>query len=199
MGKNISLKTMFLSVIVLLLAGGAALTFHVIRQTPGIEPTRNASPSPLYEPGDRPTTIFLKEVETESGKTVNVAATIHESKMRENQMQQAILAYLQGPRTGLVQVPVPDGLALNEFYFTPTGTAVVDLSVDQVNKEKTGFYDEALFVRGLIETLTGNFFEVKQVKILVDGQDAPTILGHYALGTSEASMPGSITSNGPLR
>jgi hypothetical protein len=199
MGKKNYLKIMLSSAIILALAGGTALTLHFGRFAKSIEAAKSVSRSPLYEPGDRPTTIFLKEVETENGKAVNVASTIHQSKIRENQMQQAIEAYLQGPRTGPVQVPVPDGMALNEFYFTPSGTAVVDLSVDQVKKEKTGFYDEALFVRGLIETLTGNFFEVKQVKVLVEGQDAPTILGHYALGTSEASMPVSAASNGPVR
>jgi spore germination protein GerM len=196
MEKKVSFKIMLSLAVFLALVVGAVLTPHFIRVTPIIEPAHNSSHSPLYEPGDRPTTIFLKEVETESGKTVNVASTIRQSKIRENQMQQAVEAYLQGPRTGRVQVPVPDGMALNEFYFTPAGAAVVDLSVDQVKKEKTGFYDEALFVRGLIETLTGNFFEVKQVKILVEGQDASTLLGHYALGTSEASMPSSIAAGG---
>jgi hypothetical protein len=113
-------------------------------------------------------------------------------------MKQAILAYLSGPRTGSRQVPVPEGLSLNEFYFTPSGVAVADLSTANVNKEKVGFYEEAFFIRGLIETLTGNFFEVKQVKVLVEGQDQATILGHYALGTSEASMPVSASSTGPV-
>jgi len=28
------------------------------------------------------------------------------------------------------------------------------------------------------------------VKILVEGQDAPTLMGHYALGTNENNAPG---------
>jgi hypothetical protein len=193
------LPKLLLSAGILLLGSWALLwVARWVKPAPKIEPAHNASRSPLFEPGDRPTTIFLRGVETESGKTLNIPATIRESKTRANQMQQAVLAYLQGPRTGRIQVPVPDGMALNEFYFTPTGAAVVDLSVDQVKKENSGFYEEALFVRGLIETLTSNFFEVKQVKVLVGGQDAPTILGHYALGTSEASMPVSAASNVPV-
>ena len=39
-----------------------------------------------------------------------------------------------------------------------------------------------------------NFFEVKQVKVLVDGQDAPTLGGHYALGTSDTSAPVTATA-----
>ncbi len=197
--KNNFFPKILVSVVILCVSiGGIVLVFHWIRSKPKIEPVHNATHSPLYEPGDRPTTIFLKEVEMESGKAINVPAVIRESKIRANQMQQAVLAYLLGPRTGPVQVPVPDGVALNEFYFTPTGAAVVDLSIGQVQKEKVGFTDESLFVRGLIETLSGNFFEIKQVKVLVDGQDAPTIFGHYALGTSEASKPVSVLAAGPI-
>jgi hypothetical protein len=194
MKKDMIPKILISLVILCVSIGGVILVIHWIRSMPKITPVHNATHSPLYEPGDRPTTIFLKEVEVESGKAINVGAVIHESKLRANQMQQAVLAYLQGPRTGRLQVPVPDGMALNEFYFTPTGAAVVDLALDQVQKEKVGFYDETLFIRGLIDTLTSNFFEVKQVKVLVDGQDAPTLLGHYALGTSEASMPVSASA-----
>src|SRR5579871_1402432 len=161
------------------------LAFRHFHGSPRLEPLHSQSQSPLYETGDKPVTIYIKAVALESGKMVNAAATIRQSKSRVNQMKQAILAYLEGSRKGPVQVPVPEGTALNEFYFTPTGAAVADLSVSQVKRERVGFYEETLFVRGLIETLTGNFFEVKQVKILVDGQDQPTLFGHYALATSE--------------
>lgn len=186
-------KPLGISVAVILLAVFATLTIHFLRSRHDIENRHAVNLSPLYEPGDRPTTVFIKSVEAETGKVINVGATIRESKSRSNQMKQAVLAYLNGPRKGRNQVPVPEGMSLNEFYFTPTGAAVVDLSTSQVKKEKNGFYEEALFVRGLIDALTSNFFEVKQVKVLVDGQDQETILGHYALGTSEAGMP--VTGN----
>jgi len=165
--------------------------------SPKVEKNRLAVHSPLFDPGDKTTSVLLKEVEMETGKMLNITASIHQSKVRANQMQQTVLAYLQGPRSGQVQVPVPEGTALNEFYFTPAGAAVVDLSVGQVKKESVGFYEEALFVRGLIDSLTGNFFEIKQVKVLVEGQDAPTIFGHYALGTSEVNGPAPAAPKGP--
>jgi hypothetical protein len=87
-------------------------------------------------------------------------------------------------------VPVPAGLVLNEFFFTPQGMAVVDLSTAQVVPGSFGFFEETLFIRCLIETLSQNFFEIKQVKVLVDGQEAPTLGGHYALGTADlGSVP----------
>lgn len=185
---------LFLLVLAVLAAGAVLWALRWTHSGTPMEPAEVSQSSPLFEPGDRPTTVFIKAVDVENGKMLNMAAVIRQSKDRVNQMKQAVLAYLQGTRQGKVQVPVPEGMGLNEFYFTPTGAAVVDLSTSKVKKEKVGFYEEALFVRGLIETLTGNFFEVKQVKILVEGQDQPTLLGHYALGTSEAALP--VTESG---
>src|SRR5579859_5301553 len=73
--------------------------------------------SPLFEPRDRAINIIVKEVDMETGRPLNVNATIHESKSRYNQMKQAVLALLMGPRSGKAQVPVPEGMELNEFYF----------------------------------------------------------------------------------
>jgi Sporulation and spore germination len=182
----------------LLLAAGAVFwTVRSRRRVPSFREVRGPNQSPLYEAGDRPTTVFLKGLGGGGDRLLNVAAVIRLSKIRANQMKQTVLAYLSGSQ-GQVRLPVPEGLALNEFYVTPAGTAVVDLSTDQVAKNSVGFFQEALFIRGLIDSLTDNFGEIKEVRVLVDGQDAPTLLGHYALGTSEPSLPVSISANEPV-
>lgn len=145
--------------------------------------------SPLYEPGDKPMKVFIKAVEIEDGKLFNFPRTIYRSKDRDNQMRQVLLDFFNGPRRGKDQVPVPDGLKLNDFYFTPQGMAVVDISTSDVDPGHFGFYEEVLFIRGLIGTLSQNFYEIKQVKILVDGKEAQTLAGHYALGTAELGGP----------
>jgi hypothetical protein len=149
----------------------------------------SANNSPLYEPGDRPMKVYIKVVEMDNGKFINLQTTIYQSKSRIHQMRQLLLAFLNGPRTGKGQVPVPEGLRLNEFYFTPQGLAVADVSTSAIPAGSFGFYEEVLFVRGLIETLSQNFFEIKQVKVLVDGKESPTLAGHYALGTAELGGP----------
>jgi hypothetical protein len=151
-------------------------------------PAPTTTQAPLYAPQDKPMTIVLKGWNSQAARMVGYKATIRQSKSRYNQIKQAVLAYLQGPREGVVQVPVPEGMALNQFYLTVDGSAVVDLSLSGIDKESFGFFEETLFVRGLIESLSTNFFEVRQVKILVDGKDATTLGGHYALGTSEVNM-----------
>jgi hypothetical protein len=141
--------------------------------------------SPLYEPGDKPMKVYLRAVEMDNGKFFNLQTTIYQSKTRDNQMRQLLLAFLNGARTGKDQVPVPEGLKLNDFYFTPQGVAVVDVSTSDIQPGRFGFYEEVLFIRGLIESLSQNFFEIKQVKVLVNGNEAPTLAGHYALGTAD--------------
>jgi hypothetical protein len=167
---------------------GAALLLWVLifhRSVKKIELNHNANSSPLYEAGDKPTKVFIKAVEMDNGRLFNLQTTIYQSKSRVNQMRQVLLAFLNGPRTGKDQVPVPEGLKVNDFYFTPQNMAVVDLSSAEVKPGQFGFYEEVLFIRGLIESLSQNFYEIKQVKVLVDGKEAPTLAGHYALGTAD--------------
>ena len=157
------------------------------------ESLHSANNSPLFETGDKPEKVFIKTVEMASGKFFNLSATIYQSKSRVNQMRQVLLGFLNGPRSGKLQVPVPEGLKVNEFYFTPRGLAVVDVSTAGIPPGSFGFYEEVLFIRGLIETLSQNFFEIKQVRVLVDGKESPTLAGQYALGT--ADLGGVVTQS----
>jgi hypothetical protein len=142
--------------------------------------------SPLFEPDDKPLTILVREVDLGTGRPLLAKETIRESRSRYNQMKQAVLFYLEGSRRkGSAEVPSPEGIVLNELFFTPKGEVVVDLSVSGVDRSGIGFYEENLFIRGLIEVFTRNFYEVRRVRILVDGRDEPTLFGHYALGTTE--------------
>jgi hypothetical protein len=163
------------------------LKFHGKSKT--LELSHNVNNTPLFETGDKPMKVYIKAVEMDNGKLFNLQETIYQSKTRINQMRQLLLVFLNGPRTGKDQVPVPEGLKLNDFYFTPQGTAVVDISTNQIVPGKFGFYEEVLFIRALIETMSQNFFEIKQVKVLVDGKDANTLAGHYALGSADLGAP----------
>jgi len=147
---------------------------------------------PLFAPEDKPMKVNLKGLDLQTGKWADFPVTIRQSKSRLNQMKQAVLAFLDANR----KLDIPPGLSLNEFYLTAQGQAVVDVSTEELAPGSMGFYEELLFIRGLIETLTKNFPEVKEIKLLVNGLDAPTLAGHYALGTSEAApAPAAGNSN----
>jgi hypothetical protein len=151
----------------------------------------NSNQLPLYTSGDKPIKINLKTLDSETGKWSDLPVTIYQSKSRLNQVKQAVLLFIDYSQ----ELGVPPGLSVNEIYLTPEGNAIVDISTTGLTPSSMGFYDELLFVRGLIETLSKNFPAVRQVKLLVDGQDAPTIAGQYALGTSESAVAVKTPTN----
>jgi len=157
---------------------------HETAQVPGV------SDSPLYEAKDRPATLFLRGLDETTGRLVNFPWVIRLSQNRLNQLKQLILTYFKGSASGKTRTPMLAGLELNEIYWTPDNLVVVDVSTVRLKTEKTGYWEEMLFVRGLIETVARNFYEVRQVKILVDGREGSTLAGHYALGYSESAVSG---------
>jgi spore germination protein GerM len=195
MKRPISNVQKALAAVLLLALALGLIWFLKHRAHKKIELAHNAYNSPLYEPGDKPMKVYIKAVEMDNGRLFNLEQTIYQSKTRVNQMRQLLQIFLNGPRTGKDQVPVPEGLKLNDFYFTSQGIAVVDLSTAEIPPGRFGFYEEVLFIRGLIETLSQNFFEIKQVKVLVNGNESLTLAGHYALGTADLGSMAAQTGN----
>jgi hypothetical protein len=147
--------------------------------------------APLFSPEDKPMKVNLKGLDLKTGKWTDFPIVIRQSKSRLNQMKQAVLAFVDQSS----RLDIPEGITVNEFYFTPQGGAVVDVSTAGLKAGSMGFYEELLFIRGLIETLSKNFSEVKQIKLLVNGLDAATLAGHYALGTSETAGAAPSATN----
>jgi hypothetical protein len=166
----------------------AAIHFKGSKAAMPVGADATAGEAPLFSPEDKPMKVNLKGLDIKTGKWMDFPVTIRQSKSRLNQMKQAVLAFVDQSS----RLDIPEGITVNEFYLTPQGGAVVDVSTAGLKAGSMGFYEELLFIRGLIETLSKNFSEVKQIKLLVDGLDASTLAGHYALGTSETA--GAATS-----
>jgi len=171
--------------------GAAALHDRALKSMAPAVTDADTVELPLFAPEDKPLKVNLKGLDLRTGKWADFPVTIRQSKSRLNQMKQAVLAFVaQGNR-----LDIPAGLTVNEVYFTPQEGAVVDVSTANLTAGSMGFYEELLFIRGLIETLTKNFSEVRQIKLLVNGLDAPTLAGHYALGTTETATTASAATN----
>lgn len=94
----------------------------------------------------------------------------------EEAMVQVARRYVEGqPGEGLFS-PFPDGCTVRTLYLLPGGRLVVDLSGPVT--AGAGTSAEALRVYGLIDTLAANFPEVRSVRILVEGRQVETLLGH---------------------
>lgn len=97
----------------------------------------------------------------------------------QSQAREALVAVFADPRTA--QTAILKEVKLRGFFFEVSGTAYVDLSPLQQNGVKASAGEELLAVYTLVNTLTNNFEEIKQVRILIDGKEAQTLAGHIDL------------------
>ena len=87
---------------------------------------------------------------------------------------------LAGSEKGLI-CPFPEKTQLREFYLSEDGTAFVDFSGEVRNDHPFGSSADIATVYSLVNTLTFNIKEIKQVVILVDGRESQTLGGHIDL------------------
>ncbi len=94
------------------------------------------------------------------------------------QAREAIVALFKDQRAS--QAPVLKELRFKTVYLDAAGTAYVDLSLPREKSVKASEWEELTAVYALVNTLTQNFEEIKQVRFLIEGKEAQT-LGHLDL------------------
>jgi hypothetical protein len=76
---------------------------------------------------------------------------------------------------------LPAEATLLAFYIQPDGTAIADFSDELASAMPSGILSEQLAVQSIAQTLGANVTGIKQLKILVHGQEADTLAGHLDL------------------
>jgi Sporulation and spore germination len=122
-------------------------------------------PVTLYSPSD--------------GMLAPVPAAIKRQPDTQAQARQALIALFTDQRSS--QAAVLKDLKLHEFYLDASGTAYVDLAPNQQMQLKASLGEELLALYAVVDTLTLNFEEIKQVMFLLDGKEARTLAGHVDL------------------
>jgi spore germination protein GerM len=89
-------------------------------------------------------------------------------------------ALIKGPQKGLVRT-IPAGTELSAIYIDPDNVCYVDLSESVTKKHPGGTNSELLTIYSVVNSLILNVSEIKQVKILIEGNEAPTLAGHINL------------------
>jgi hypothetical protein len=95
------------------------------------------------------------------------------------QAREALAALLTSQRAA--QIPVLRDLRLRAFFLDASGTAFADLQAAAGGAITGSAGDELLAVYAIVNTLTQNFEEIKEVRILLDGREAQTLAGHVDL------------------
>jgi hypothetical protein len=79
------------------------------------------------------------------------------------------------------QHTLPPDVILLAFYLQPDGTGVADFSDALSAETPSGIQSEQLAVDSITQTLGANVSVIRQVKILIHGQEAETLAGHIDL------------------
>lgn len=95
------------------------------------------------------------------------------------QAREALAALLTGQRAA--QIPVLRELRLRALFLDASGTAFADLQAAAGGGITGSAGDELLAIYALVNTLTQNFEEIKEVRILLDGREVQTLTGHVDL------------------
>jgi hypothetical protein len=115
---------------------------------------------------------------------------------RSKQLLDALIARAPDPKYRTL----PAEASLLAFYLQPDGTAIADFSDEISSAMPSGILSEQLAVQSIAQTLGANVSGIRQLKILVHGQEAETLAGHLdlygmipvvstAAGTDPASAP----------
>lgn len=110
-----------------------------------------------------------------------------------DRIKQAVAALIAGPAQGSPLLPVlPAGTPLLDVYLDGDGTLYLDLGQALVRNLLPGTTSELFAVMSLADTLVANFPEVKQVQILVEGEEVRTLSGHLDLAYPIKADPSLI-------
>jgi hypothetical protein len=96
---------------------------------------------------------------------------------RAKQLINALIARAPSPE----KRTLPAETILSAFYIQPDGTAIADFSDEIASGMPSGILSEQLAVQSIALTLGSNMTGVRQLKILVHGQEAETLAGHLDL------------------
>jgi spore germination protein GerM len=96
---------------------------------------------------------------------------------RSKQLLNALIAKAPDPKVRTL----PAEASLLAFYIQQDGTAIADFSDEIASAMPSGIQSEQLAVQSIAQTLGANVSGIRQLKILVHGQEAETLAGHLDL------------------
>jgi hypothetical protein len=112
---------------------------------------------------------------------------------RSKQLVNALITRPPGPE----KRTLPAEAILLAFYIQPDGTAIADFSDEISSAMPSGILSEQLAVQSVAQTLGANVSGIKQLKILVHGQETDTLAGHLDLHGLFAVSSIAPTSTAP--
>lgn len=138
--------------------------------------------------------VTLLYVEGASGLLAPCEASLPSAGTPEEAYAALLTRYLEGPACPGLDTPFAERTALRAVYALAQGRVVVDLTGQAM--AGGGSATESLRVYGLVDTLKVNFPEITSVRLLVEGREVETLLGHIDLQHPLPPEPSLLTPAG---
>ena len=158
---------------------GLALLFLGACSRTGAPPS--AQPSPLFTGHEAKRRILLTFPASQKAGFVNVTREIYGTASMVAQAKQILMALMAGPSPAETQALPCFGpqSAYLEVYLDGKGLAVVDLPSSTVDALPGGTSSEVATLYCLVHTLVSDVPQVSRVQVLIDGQSAESLRGHF--------------------
>jgi Sporulation and spore germination len=162
---------------------------HETEENPFKPPTQ-----PLYAPTDPPMNVKLF-FPSESGEPLLAAEDemIFKSSELANRAKQILQKVQEGPRQSGMFPSMPKDTKVQDLFISEQGIAYVNLSNTISTNHPGGVLNELATIYSIVNSLTYNLPEIKEVKILIGGIEKETLAGHCVL-LLPLQMDLSITS-----
>jgi len=137
---------------------------------------------PLYAPTDPPMNVKLFFPTTDGAPLLSAEDdTVYKSAELSNRARQILQKLQDGPRKAGLLPSLPKDTKLQDFFVSEQGTAFINYSPTIATNHPGGVLNELATVYSVVDSLTYNLPEIKEVKILIGGVEKETLAGHCLL------------------
>ena len=137
---------------------------------------------PLYAPTDPP--MSVKVFFPAAGGSALLSTedqTIFKSAEVANRARQILQKLQDGPHSDTMFGSMPQDTKVQDLFISDQGIAFIDFSDTISANHPGGLLNELATIYSIVNSLTYNLEEIKQVKILVGGVEKETLAGHVLL------------------
>jgi spore germination protein GerM len=122
--------------------------------------------------------------------------TIFKSGEVANRVKQILDKLEQGPHGNSMMPSMPKDAKVQDLFITEQGTAFINFSNNIAANHPGGVMNELATIYSVVDSITYNLPEIKEVKILIGGVEKETLAGHCLL-LLPLEMDLSITNVAP--
>jgi sporulation and spore germination protein len=155
---------------------------HLVNEVETEENPFSPPAQPLYAPTDPPVNakIFFPAAGGDALLTAE-DETIFKSTEVVNRAKQILQKVLDGPHSNANFPSMPKDTKVQDIFISDEGIAFIDFSNTISTNHPGGLLNELTTIYSVVDSLTYNIEEIKQVKILIGGVEKETLAGHCLL------------------